>query len=112
MAEHRGKVVAAWMLLMLFGVGVLAARAVGEPKRTQAAIDRNAAAISALLTVQQKEIQADCPFKRRVALLPEKANPRTPALVDLATSARDAYILKGCAAAGFGPVPPRFKANG
>lgn len=111
LAEHRGKVVAAWMLLMLFGVGVLAARAVGEPKRTQTAIDHNAAAIRALLAEQQKEIQADCPFKRRIALLPSVTDRRTEAIVELATTARDAYILKGCAAAGFGPIPPRFKAN-
>lgn len=111
LAEHRGKIVAGWMLLMLFAVGVLAARAVGEPRRTQAAIDRNAAAIGALLDEQQKEIQADCPFKRRIALLPSLTERRTETVVELATTARDAYIHKGCAAAGFGPVPPRYTPN-
>jgi hypothetical protein len=111
LAEHRGKVVAVWMLLMLFGVGVLAARAIGEPQRTQAAIDRNAAVISVLLAEQQKEIQADCPFKRRMALLPRLTPRRTEEIIELATTARDAYIHKGCAAAGFGSVPPRFTPN-
>lgn len=110
--RNRGRLVAVSVLLLLFVVGVLSVRAINEPDRTQAAIDRNTAAIRRVLEQQEKEIRGDCPFKRQVAMLPSLTERRTDAVVSLASAARDAYIIKGCAAAGFGPVPPRFRPTG
>lgn len=109
--RHRGTVVGAWMLLSVFAVGTLSVRAYTEPARLRTAVETNTAGIRDLLAEQEKEIRADCPFKRQVALLPGLSQRRTAAVVALADSARDAYIRKGCEAAGFGTVPPRFKAN-
>lgn len=108
--RHRLRIVAVWMLAVLFVVGAVLFRLAGEPQRTKASVDRNTADIRMVIAQQEKEIRGDCPFKRRAALLPELSPKPTVALVDLATAARQAYIVKGCAAAGFGPVPPKFKA--
>lgn len=109
--RNRSRLVAAWVLLTVFAIGVLSVRAYTEPARLRTAVERNTTGIRDLLNEQEKEIRGDCPFKRQVALLPGLAQRRTAAVVALADSARDAYIIKGCAGAGFGPVPQQFKAN-
>jgi hypothetical protein len=80
---------------------VVLIRDAGEADRTAAAVARAESRI-------ERQVRADCDFKRRVAELPRLSRHPTQAVIELAASARAAYVDKGCPAAGFGPPPPLF----
>lgn len=82
----------------------LAARATGESTRTTATV-------AAAKVELEREIRADCDFKFRVANLPRLSEYPSRVVVDLANSARTAYIEKRCEKAGHGPPPPVYTAR-
>lgn len=105
----RWVVVAVSLVTLLAFVGGLAARSLGENERIDSRVNANNVKI-------ERDIQADCPFKRTIAELPGRMLDvgRTPPEFILvpARAARVAYIRKHCAEAldpdtdrPFGPAP-------
>lgn len=96
-------------------VVVLAGLAVGvltENHRIHDANKKQDERIAKLLDAQTREIQADCPFKLQMFLLPNVARVQSQVLWDISDSAKDAYVGKNCATAisprthkPFGPLP-------
>lgn len=108
---------ALWSLILIFVIGVLIFRSLGENERIKQSVARNTAGLSTavadlerVVDRQQREIRADCAFKKDIADLPRDVHPRGQGLVQLATDARSAYITKGCVAQ-LGKAPPIYKAD-
>lgn len=103
--------------VLIFTIGILTVRAIGETSRIADANAVQDRQIQANLDRIERDVRADCLFKLDIMGLPElnreMGTKPSPALVRLAGSARIAFVGKHCEIATnprtgkpFGPPPP------